>query len=105
MFKEALVKNTLWLVFAVACAFTFAGCDDAGNNGGTTAPAPSAEVRTRDGNVDVNVGPPGEKPGVDVDVRPGGNVDVDIDGEKIRQRVQERREERREELQQESERP
>lgn len=60
---------------------------------------PGAEVETSNGDVDVQVGPPGEAPGVDLDVDREGDVDLNIDGEKIRERIQERRAERREELQ------
>lgn len=116
--KEAVVKHTFWMAFTLGCSLGLAGCDvsvphDAATptTGSTPvapasppsvsagAEAPHADVRANDGNVDVEVGPPGEKPGLDVDVRPGGNVDVNVDGEKIRERINERREERQEQRQ------
>lgn len=44
--------------------------------------------------VDVEVGPPGARPGVEVETNPGGGTNVQIDGERIRERIQERREDR-----------
>lgn len=92
-----------------------AGCDSSAPSSGTVAPSggtvtvpidrnrvttssnPTAEranVRVDNGTVDVQVAPAAGKPAVDVDVREGGNVKVDIDRAKIRERIDERRAER-----------
>lgn len=54
------------------------------------------EVNTGPGGVDVDIkrNPLDTKRAVDVDVNPGGGVNVDVNGENIRERLQERREER-----------
>lgn len=101
------MKTCLWNCVAFVSLLSVLGCDTSPPSN-TTAPPPvaprpgapdpaRADVKARNGNVDVEVGQPGEKPAVDVDVKPGGDVDVDIDRDKIRERIDERREERREE--------
>ena len=52
-----------------------------------------ADVKAREGNVDVEVGAPNEKPAVDVEVRPGTGVNIEVDRDKLRERVRERRDE------------
>ncbi len=95
------MKNTYWMLVVFVCTAGSIGC-----NPPPSPPPPVSRpagdpspIRTdttiRDGDVDVEVGRPHEKPAVDVEVKPGGKVDVDVDGEKIRDRIEERREERR----------
>jgi hypothetical protein len=55
---------------------------------------PKANVRSDNGRTDVQVGDKTGRPAVDVDVAPGGGVNVDVDRDRIRERVQERREQR-----------
>ncbi len=99
------MKNRLWLALMLGCVLGLAGCENSVDNPPPDAApygdvqAPSADIEANEGDVDVQVGPPGETPGVDLDVERGGDVDLNIDGEKIRERIQERREERREERQ------
>ena len=102
------MKNYLWHVSSAVCIASFFGCNSSTPNSSTTPlpagqqssePSPiRADARARSGNVEVEVGRPGEKPAVGVDVRPGGNVDVNVDRDKIRERIDERRAERKEPL-------
>lgn len=67
-----------------------------------TVPTPPADgridIKTGPGGVDVEVDRDGDgKKAVDVDVAPGGGVNVDINRGEIRDNVKERREERQEE--------
>lgn len=104
---------------AVALMAGAVGCNRAGTVGSsaartktttertttTTTPDPAdrtADRRNGGGNVDVDLGrdrttAPLTGPsnsGVNVDVRPGGGVDVDVQGEPVRDRIRERRAER-----------
>jgi hypothetical protein len=54
-----------------------------------------ANVTSGNGQTHVDVKKPGDpKPAVDVNVAPGGGVDVNVDRDKIRQNIEERRERR-----------
>ena len=105
------MKLTHWgMSAAVLMLFGLVGCDR-----GTTGSAPPAHIPADTnrpnaqtpggGNVEVNTGPggvdvdvnrnrPSTGKGVDVDVKPGGGVDVNVNGPAIREGIQERRAER-----------
>ncbi|HVX62674.1 MAG TPA: hypothetical protein VHC19_18790 [Pirellulales bacterium] len=67
-------------------------------------PAPPAEQRPPAKAAGETDAEDGEQPrdSVDVDVRPGGGVDVDVQGEPIRDRIRERRAEREAEREQDA---
>lgn len=108
------MKTTLTIAAMVLTAVSFVGCNRAGTGGGTTTgtrssttertttttqTTPPAADRTANRGADVDVrrdrttaplaGPTGS--GVNVDVTPGGGVDVDVQGQPIRDRIRERR--------------
>jgi hypothetical protein len=109
--KEKTVQKTFWMTAVLVGFLGLAGCESSAPSDGAApvapeasqapAKAPQADVRVDDGDVDVTAGPPGQKPGIDVDVQPGGDVNVDVDADRIRERIEERREERLEGRQQE----
>ncbi len=90
------------------CLAASLGCEpestEPGSSTTVVTPAPGgerAEVHVTPGNVDVDVSPhaaPASQP-VNVDVAPGGGVNVDVNPqavEEVGERIRERREERRE---------
>lgn len=108
------MKANITVAAIVLMAAGLVGCNRAGTGGGTTTgtrssttertttttqTAPPAADRTANGRADVDVrrdrttaplaGPTGS--GVNVDVTPGGGVDVDVQGQPIRDRIRERR--------------
>lgn len=109
------MKATIIVAAVVLMAAGLVGCNRAGTGGGTTTgvrsstterttttttqTAPPANDRTATGRADVDVqrdrttaplaGP--TDGGVNVDVTPGGGVDVDVQGQPIRERLRERR--------------
>lgn len=113
------MKATLTIAVALLTATGLFGCNQAGTGTAPTAGTRSSTTErtttttqttrapndrmTGGSNVDVDVGrdrttAPLAGPtnsGVNVDVTPGGGVDVDVQGEPIRDRIRERRAERR----------
>src|SRR4051794_23678590 len=102
--QEPTMKYRLWKFAALGCLICLAGCNTSSPTGSSTPPpaeqhtTTTVEKRTittepnhtevrekrtdttaREGNVDVKVGKPGEKPAVDVESKPGGGVHVDVD--------------------------
>jgi hypothetical protein len=100
------MKFTLCIhTFSSALLLAAAGCDR--GPAGPTRPVggPASTRPPVDRNVEVNTGPGGvdvevnrDRPGtgkkIDVDVKPGGGVDVNVDRDAIRQSIDERRAER-----------
>lgn len=109
------MKTTFTLAAALLMAVGAVGCNQAGTGAPTvgtrssttertttttTTPAPADRAANGRANVDVDrdrttaplAGP--TDGGVNVDVTPGGGVDVDVQGQPIRNRIRERRAER-----------
>lgn len=105
------IVSCKWIVLLSAVLLPL-GCSDTGTTGTSrttertttttkttrqTAPPPTAAPK---GDIDIDAGPNGRiadrrtangSDRVDVDVTPGGGVDVDVKGEPIRDRIRERR--------------
>src|ERR1700722_1000549 len=101
----------LWSSASVVLILTiaFAGCDQNTTNApsssrdalpnppATNNEAPRTNVNIENGATHVDVKKPGDsKPAVDVNVVPGGGVDVNVDRDKLRQNAEERRDKLRE---------
>ena len=108
-----------YLIFPIAMlSLAASGCEPEMHNGHPdgasttiTAPAPAdghTDIEVRPGgNVDVDVdsnAAPADRP-VRVDVTPGGGVDVDVNPEAVGERIRERRESRQEARQEAADTP
>jgi hypothetical protein len=107
LFSEEIMKRSNWKLLSGGLLLLGSpGCDSGAVN---VTPSPDVrvdadgkdvDVKTPNRDIKVKSGPGGVdvdvNPGVDVDVKPG-SVDVNIDGDAIREGIQERRAERAEE--------
>ncbi|HZZ72759.1 MAG TPA: hypothetical protein VFE24_10935 [Pirellulales bacterium] len=90
--------SRLFFVFGLGLFLAVqSGCDRASNrpyNSPPTAPITpptKANVQVDQNGTHVDVAKPAEKPAVDVNVRPQGGVDVNVDREQVREKIEERR--------------